>query len=1292
MTVTDEPSETFEKANFPSPEEESKDQKVEAAAKKNSEAGVPQPTIRPGTAEKIVGNAQAKRTGVTEPKDPDKDSERSQANQSFAQTGQIKVKKPGTPVEGMTNRLSQKDRDNAGALLPKQDQQPEKPQFDSQKIVDAAKKNQQGSADPAQAQKPGTQQAQGPRVKIGQRESGQTIGGGAGTRRSIKVQTPQGYMDVELNSKGEFTDPKEVEALQKSGWNPGDELKDEYGRKVDYAMEEGQGPQQDPQQQNPQGTDSNDLQPESAEDAYNSFLDDITDDEWTYTKKMLGDVGVAALDATANLGEALEKQYGALTALASTALSGRPMSMASQALTSTMTGMAAMNSFVDKTAQRSLGVKPGVDPEKLKDQLTIKGAGWYRDRDRAAAAEKYVTTRFDQAIKDVVGPDGDYSNIDDGQLWAINQRMRQDMDPIMKRILSKPENTWSMEERAFSNAYKAMNRGVGKMTKQAGANARLQQRAQRQQMQDLRQQQKDVKAQLNDPNVIMDGIENGKIPKEMEYEAYSTLYNALHNKAERGIPMSEREENTWNELLRGRYQRNWWNAYRRKYAEREYETNKRKFTGYYNNALKAVKGAIIRAENDPNRGFYLTNEEMNAVKPYLYHIRADMETGMNNRTPQERLLSELLDDYASETTEFGEDGVDTLQKIMNLQEIPVKTPAKQKKTVENTPVQATGAPGSEEIVQKPPVVPQNPAETPAETPVVPQNLAETPANPPVTPENKENTDQMGEPYVPRGAIDNAKQYLSGKMGMGFNRRYIERKRDEAKNRIDDTLKSLGITAEQLTEEGYNKGLYASDLANSLGEYYAAMELLNENPDEVPAETSEPPKYSPEMQSYISDAAGLFGDEKATLNLKDYGLKSGNLKSRGASDSHLKLSTLNTRLSSVNNWIDIAKADVKKYTDLADKLEAGGYTSSPGGEDYVNKLRQHVEGINERLKTAKAAQAKLKKELEGRKAGFNQQYSDVMNIVANRMMNRKKKLKGWDVLTPKDYLNWANSIQDQNSPEERFVDSMSTYLKNTSKDVYDEYYPEVMEAIKDPEKMREFWFNNVVNKNLIDEKSKKYKEMEKSLRENVLNMMDMAIPGFGTPRKMLEDNRYRPMDDGSDWAQKRKSFINDLSKKTRTMTTGVEGLAHPMAVLHNEKVLDYGKLFDSVYPKPTVVEDISGTGEQIVSETADGESAEPPAEDGSEEQEISLDGYDPKLVSEVASLMERNAGGDMDLDEWAEQLKNTSAGEKYGDDLIYVLDEITDYFDKHPKEIQKRLLNTYKSVPSIQDIFDNEFEL
>ena len=1152
MTVTDESSETFEKANFPSPEEETKDQKVMDAAKKNSGAGVPQPTLRPGAAGKIAGNAQAKSTGVTKPKDPNKDSERGQANSSFAQTGQIKVKSPGMPKEGMTNRLSQKDRSDAGALLtppqapknepPKQAQQPEAPRFDSQKVVDAAKKNQQ----------------------------------------------PEGIAGRMKEKAGQIRD------------------------KVSGALSAQNEPEQEPKAQpeeqpkleeEPGSQDPGDPQPESAEDAYNSFLDDITDDEWTYTKKMLGDVGVAALDATANLGEALEKQYGALTALASTALSGRPMSMASQALTSTMTGMAAMNSFVDKTAQQSLGVKPGVDPEKLKDQLTIKGAGWYRDRDRAAAAEKYATTRFDQAIKDVVGPDGDYSNIDDGQLWAIDQRMRQDMDPIMRRILSKPENTWSMEERAFSNAYKAMNRGVGKMTKQAGANARLQQKAQRQQMQDLKQQQKDVKAQLNDPEVIMNGIENGKIPKEMEYEAYSTLYNALHNKAERGIPMSEREENTWNELLRGRYQRNWWNAYRRKYAEREYETNRRKFTGYYNNALKAVKGAIARAKADPNRGFYLTDEEMSTVKPYLYHIRADMETGMNNRTPQERLLSELLDDYSSETTEFGEDGADTLQKIMNLQEIPVKKPEKPKKTVENVPVQATGAPESEKIAQEQPVVPAKPAETPAETPVTPQNPAETPVNPPITPET-----------------------------------------------------------------------------------------LAETPAETPVNppvTPEPPKYSPEMQGYISDAAGLFGDEKATLNLKDYGLKNGNLKPRGASDSHLQLSTLNTRLSSVNNWIDIAKADVKKYTELADKLEAGGYTSSPGGDDYVNRLRQHVEGINERLRTARAAQAKLKKELEGRTTGFDQQYSEAMNTVANQMMNRKKKLKGWDVLTPKDYLNWANSIQDQNSPEGRFVDSMSAYLNNASKDVYDKYYPEVMDAVRDPEKMKEFWLNNVVNKNLIDERSRKYKEMEDLLRKDVLNMMDMSIPGFGTPRKMLEDNRYRPMDDGSDWAQKRKSFINDLSKKTRTMTTGVEGLAHPMAELHNEKVLDYGKLFDAVYPKPTVIEDVSGTGEQTESGAADGDT---PVEDVSEEQEISLDDYDPELVSEVASLMERNGGGDMDLDGWAEQLSNTRAGRKYGDKLVYALDEITDYLEKHPEEIQSRLLSIRKSMPSIQDVFDSEFEL
>ena len=1166
MTVTDESSETFEKANFPSPEEETKDQKVMDAAKKNSGAGVPQPTLRPGAAGKIAENAQAKSTGVTEPKDPNKESERGQANSSFAQTGQIKVKSPGTPKEGMTNRLSQKDRNDAGALLtppapnpngaPKQDQQPEAPRFDSQKVVDAAKKNQQ----------------------------------------------PEGIADRVKEKAGQLRD------------------------KVSGTLPAQKEPEEQPKSEEPKDQNPENPQPESAEDAYNSFLDDITDDEWTYTKKMLGDVGVAALDATANLGEALEKQYGALTALASTALSGRPMSMASQALTSTMTGMAAMNSFVDKTAQQSLGVKPGVDPEKLKDQLTIKGAGWYRDRDRAAAAEKYVTTRFDQAIKDVVGPDGDYSNIDDGQLWAIDQRMRQDMDPIMKRILSKPENTWSMEERAFSNAYKAMNRGVGKMTKQAGANARIQQKAQRQQMQDLRQQQKDVKAQLDDPQVMWQGYQDGTLPLEM----HKQMYNRLIDLYKTGRELTPEQRKFLEDYRIKETERAKLTGDQARQAKTRTDFSLTEIREKGRNALKSLKSAV-------SEGRPLTPADIRAMNGYLDEINAynssylgrsqpldteEMElynaikAFANENTPEnaQRLLemtelapykppkranvppkTQKSGENPSEIPDFSGKSVgdvinwalstrkdpnadpearklaeDTLQKLLNYEAIGQDAV----KETENTPIQATGAPGSEEIAQNPPVTPETSAETPAETPV----------NPPVTPES--------------------------------------------------------------------------------------------------------PKYSPEMQGYISDAAGLFGDEKATLNLKDYGLKNGNLKPRGASDSHLQLSTLNTRLNSVNNWIDIAKADIKRYSELADKLEAGGYTSSPGGEDYVNRLRQHVEGINERLRTARAAQAKLKKELEGRTTGFDQQYSEAMNTVANQMMNRKKKLKGWDVLTPKDYLNWANSIQDQNSPEGRFVDSMSAYLNNASKDVYDKYYPEVMEAVRDPEKMKEFWLNNVVNKNLIDERAGKYKEMEDRLRKDVLNMMDEYIPGFGSPRKMLEDNRYRPMDDGSDWAQKRKRFINDLSKKTDNMSTGVEGLAHPMAVLHNEKVLDYGKLFDAVYPKPTVIEDVSGTGEQTESGDADGDT---PAEDGSEEQETPLD---EELVSEISNLMDANTGDIMDIDEWARQLMNSQAGRKYEDeiDLANAIFDIVGYLERHPKEPLKKSQSIRKSMPSIQDVFDNEFEL
>ena len=549
------------------------------------------------------------------------------------------------------------------------------------------------------------------------------------TEAETPAPGPQGMTNPEF-------DPEQVEKFKEANKTPAqrdaeaaekrrDPKSYDPSKVVEAAKDKDRAP--GAQTEQPQGeqqpSEEGGLKPESAEEGYENYLNDITDEEWDYTKKMLGDVGVAGMDILANAGEMLNKQYGALTALAGTALSGKPMSIASQAVTSTMTGLAAMNSFVDKTAQRSLGVKPGVSPEKLKDQLTVKGAGWYRDRDRAAAAEKYLTSRFDQAIKDAVGPDGDVSNIDAGQLEMISKRMREDMDPIMTRILAKPKEKRSMEDQAFMNAYQAMGRGIGKMSKQANSNARMVMKQFNQQAKEQSQQVKGLKTQLQDPQFIMESIDKNTIPDNAKLDAYSTLYNHLTQKVQRNVPMTDREQAMYDWFEKTGFKRKAEKAHADKYVTREPKNNRRDFITYYNDALKTVQGAIGRsiAQNGAeNAKLELTEDEIAHIRPYLDRLRVDERTGMGQISKEDQLLGDLLSDYWYKTGQLGEDGHDTLQKIANLQAISVPVTESNAK---NKPIQTNKPPEGEQNVLEEPKTIESPVNPAADPPVV---TAQTP--------------------------------------------------------------------------------------------------------------------------------------------------------------------------------------------------------------------------------------------------------------------------------------------------------------------------------------------------------------------------------------------------------------------------------------------------------------------------------------------------------------------------------------------------------------------------------------
>jgi len=563
-------------------------------------------------------------------------------------------------------------------------------------------------------------------------------------------------------------------------------------------------PTEQPQEEQ-QPSEEGGLKPESAEEGYENYLNDITDEEWDYTKKMLGDIGVAGMDALANAGEMLNKQYGALTALAGTALSGKPMSIASQAVTSTMTGLAAMNSFVDKTAQRSLGVKPGVSPEKLKDQLTVKGAGWYRDRDRAAAAEKYLTTRFDQAIKDAVGPDGDVSNIDDGQLEMISKRMREDMDPIMTRILAKPKEKRSMEDQAFMNAYQAMTRGVGKMSKQANSNARMVRKQFNQQAKEQSQQVKDLKAQANDREVWWNSYQNDPqngLPPEIQKK----MYNSFEQDRRMGKKLTPEQEVFMEDYDSNRYdfqKRNATIAWMGRNSN-EYVLNVMRKR--HNEALNAIKTAFSRYKQNPEAGFQPNNAEKRAIQNYSSLIEAYHKGGYDRKYPldeDDKMLSEIFDEY------MALDDPQILENIEKIAERPVKKSTAGVKKPQNAPIQAEkpqNAPiqttelpkGEQNVLEEPKTIesPVNPAADP------PAQVNETPK----TPAETNSADADGEKSQTQVFLDKYNELKDSKWGVDSDRvkkdkdsgiAYLMQKRDE----LYSDARKIDAYADELERQG-----------------------------------------------------------------------------------------------------------------------------------------------------------------------------------------------------------------------------------------------------------------------------------------------------------------------------------------------------------------------------------------------------------------------------------------------------------------------------------------------------------
>lgn len=179
------------------------------------------------------------------------------------------------------------------------------------------------------------------------------------------------------------------------------------------------------------------------ETSYKQFMDENMKSNLQYWLRTMGDVGVASAGGLAGGAKAFDTGYGAVMELARAGLSGNPMSVGSQSLASMASGLAGMSQTVDG----------------LNGFQGVKGPEYYKDRDRAVLAEKYINGTFNNALREAAG-DKPLSELGDEELYYVHRKMNRLLKPEWDRIRTIPEEQWTQEDKAFATAYQAVNGGV----------------------------------------------------------------------------------------------------------------------------------------------------------------------------------------------------------------------------------------------------------------------------------------------------------------------------------------------------------------------------------------------------------------------------------------------------------------------------------------------------------------------------------------------------------------------------------------------------------------------------------------------------------------------------------------------------------------------------------------------------------------------------------------------------------------------------------------------------------------
>ena len=249
----------------------------------------------------------------------------------------------------------------------------------------------------------------------------------------------------------------------------------------------------------------------------------------------LRDVGVEGLNLTANALRQSEKQYDGLIKLTGALMTGKPMTIASQALSTTMTGFSTIGDLIEDE-KKALGIKPGVDPLKLQDDLAIKRPGKYEDLNKAVAAERLVNSTYNKYLQEAAAGK-DITQLTDSELKYVHDKMNEFLQDDYNRVRSKPRDQWNAEDKAFYEAYMAVENGIGRQARALSSQHAADERQMRQDKRYLKEREKQLQDTLKQNQSAW--YRSGQMTDPKQINAYM---RELDSKVLAGVALTPEEQ------------------------------------------------------------------------------------------------------------------------------------------------------------------------------------------------------------------------------------------------------------------------------------------------------------------------------------------------------------------------------------------------------------------------------------------------------------------------------------------------------------------------------------------------------------------------------------------------------------------------------------------------------------------------------------------------------------------------------------------------------------------------------